>query len=226
LPRRAALFDIDGTLTSERTWKGLMDYFTHHRLQRAAHLAFLGVHYPLYLLRKARLISESAFRAPWAAHLAWYLKGYTPQSAQPVWDWAVTHFLNRYWRSDIRQMLDEHRQAGDLVMLVSAAPLPLVERIAAEVGAQHAVGTRFEVVDGRYTGRACAPVVIDEGKAAAAQAALQALALSVDLQAGSAYADSISDLLMLEMVGNPAAVYPDEALRAVAVQRGWRIIPS
>ena len=44
---RAAFFDIDGTLTSERTWKGMMDYFTAAHLRRWTHLAFFAAHYPL-----------------------------------------------------------------------------------------------------------------------------------------------------------------------------------
>jgi HAD superfamily hydrolase (TIGR01490 family) len=224
--QRLAFFDIDGTLTSERTWKGIMDYFRHNRLRRATHLAFLGAHYPLYYLRRLGLLSESAFRSPWAAHLAWYVRGYTPAQAEVVWDWTVERFLASYWRDDTRRLLDGHLQSGDLVMLVSAAPLPLVERIAREVGAQHAAGTRFALRNGRYTGRATSPVVIDEGKAQATLATLQALGLQVDLAASYSYADSISDRSFLEMVGHPVAVYPDPALRLLATQRLWRIFPA
>lgn len=223
---RFAFFDIDGTLTSDHTWKGIMEYFTHNRLRRGTHLAYLAAHYPLYFLRRLRLISESAFRAPWAAHLAWYVRGDTPEQAQPVWDWVVERFLARCWRLDVRRLLDEHLQSGDAVMLVSAAPLPLVERIARELGAQYAAGTRFALRDGRYTGRAEPPAAIDAGKAQAAQAALQAHGLSADLSDSACYADSISDRPFLEMVGRPVAVYPDDALRLLATQRGWRIFPA
>lgn len=223
--QRLAFFDIDGTLTSERTWKGIMDYYRQNHLRRATHLAFFSAHYPLYLLRRLRLLSESAFRTPWAAHLAWYVRGDTPEQAQLVWDWAVERFLSNYWRLDVRRLLDQHLQSGDQVMLVSAAPLPLVQRIARELGAQHAAGTRFALRDGRYTGRALPPVVIDEGKAQAALAALHALGLQVDLAASYSYADSISDRSFLEMVGCPVAVYPDDALRLLAAQRNWTIFP-
>lgn len=224
--QRFAFFDIDGTLTSERTWKGIMDYFRRQRLRRATHLAFLGAHYPLYYLRRLGLLSESAFRSPWAAHLAWYVRGYTPEQAQWVWDWAVERFLAQYWRLDVRRLLDEHLQSGDAVMLVSAAPQPLVARIARELGAQYAAGTRFALRGGRYTGRCEPPVVIDEGKAQAALAVLHELGLQVDLAASYSYADSISDRSFLEMVGRPVAVYPDDALRQLAAQRGWRIFPA
>jgi hypothetical protein len=123
---RAAFFDIDGTLTSERTWKGILDYYKLHRQRRATHLAFIASHYPLYFLRRLDLISETAFRAPWAAHLAWYVRGNTPEQAQLAWDWAVSQFLNRYWRVDTRAILDEHRQcpwcSASLWKLVRSIP--------------------------------------------------------------------------------------------------------
>jgi fatty acyl-CoA reductase len=45
----------------------------------------------------------------------------------------------------------------------------------------------------------------------------------VDLHRSYAYADSISDLPMLEAVGNPVAVNPDRRLAAAARSRGWQI---
>ena len=34
--------------------------------------------------------------------------------------------------------------------------------------------------------------------------------------------DALTDIDLLEMVGRPVAVYPDEGLRAVAEERGWK----
>jgi hypothetical protein len=45
----------------------------------------------------------------------------------------------------------------------------------------------------------------------------------VDLNGSFAYSDSITDLPMLEAVGNPVAVNPDRELRRMAEQREWRI---
>jgi len=48
--------------------------------------------------------------------------------------------------------------------------------------------------------------------------------LEVDLSQSFAYGDSISDVPLLELVGNPVAVYPDSQLWDHASQRGWRIL--
>ena len=38
------------------------------------------------------------------------------------------------------------------------------------------------------------------------------------------YSDSVNDLPLLEKVDVPVATNPDERLRSVAVERGWRIL--
>jgi phosphoserine phosphatase len=48
--------------------------------------------------------------------------------------------------------------------------------------------------------------------------------LEVNLSSSFAYADSISDLPLLEWVGNPVAVEPEEKLQAIAQERGWQIM--
>jgi len=224
--QRAAFFDIDGTLTRERTWKGIIGYFRERRLRRFVHLQFLAYHYPLYFLYRLGLMSNSGFRRPWAAHLAWYFRGMTLEESAPIWDWGVKSYLSQYWREDTRAILESRRQSGDLIMLVSSGPLPMVQRIAAELGADHCVGTSFKVRAGRYTGKAVEPIVIDEIKASATLAYLKSNGIEVDLPSSYAYADSTPDLSMLEMVGHPVATYPDSGLRAIAVQRGWEIFPS
>ena len=41
-----------------------------------------------------------------------------------------------------------------------------------------------------------------------------------------AYGDTIQDVPLLEHADHAVAVYPDEALKAVAIGRGWEILGS
>ncbi len=38
------------------------------------------------------------------------------------------------------------------------------------------------------------------------------------------YTDSLNDLALMEKATHPVATNPDERLRALAVERGWRIL--
>lgn len=222
---RAAFFDVDGTLTTTRVWQGIMDYFRVHRQRRLAHYAFIAYHYPIYALHALKFISQTAFRRPWAAHLGWYFRGYEVEDARAIWNWIVQEYVNLYWRDDVRLILEKHQRDGDLVVLVSGGPMPLLARIGAEIGVEHVVGTGFEVRDGRYTGRPSGPVCLNENKAELAQAYLAERHLEIDFGSSYAYADSISDRGLLQMVGRAVAVYPDAALRALALDRGWQVYP-
>jgi HAD superfamily phosphoserine phosphatase-like hydrolase len=121
-------------------------------------------------------------------------------------------------------LVKEHKARGDLVVLVSAGPTPLTARVAREVGADLAVGTKPQIRDNRYTGGVDGLVCLDDNKATLAKAALTDASIEVDLAASTVYADGGTDIGLLEMVGNPIAFYPDEHLKPIAQQRGWAII--
>jgi HAD superfamily hydrolase (TIGR01490 family) len=124
------------------------------------------------------------------------------------------------------EMLDEvhlHQDQGRATFLVSAAGNELVRTLARVLGMEDGIGTRWEVgPDGAYTGRMDGPFVYGKGKVEAMRRFAEEH--GIDLGASYAYSDSASDLPMLELVGHPVAVNPDQPLLEVARQRGWRVI--
>jgi HAD superfamily hydrolase (TIGR01490 family) len=123
------------------------------------------------------------------------------------------------------QMLEEvhaHQDAGRPVFIVSAAGHDVVETLATVLGMDGGIGTRYEVVDGRFTGRLDGPFVYGPGKVTAM--AEFARTHDIDLAASYAYSDSESDLPMLRAVGNPVAVNPDPPLAAIAKAEGWQTL--
>lgn len=123
-------------------------------------------------------------------------------------------------RPGARLLLRRHLVAGDFVVVLSASPQELVEAVAGRLGAHRAVGTRAGVVDGRYTGDLDGPFCYGEGK-------LVRLVQDVGpgaLDDAAGYADSASDLPVLEACREPVAVNPDRRLREVAAARGWPIV--
>jgi phosphoserine phosphatase len=71
--------------------------------------------------------------------------------------------------------------------------------VASALGAHRAVGTRLEVRDGMLTGR-------------------------LDLSGATGYADSGSDLPLLEQCGTAVAVNPDAELRRWASDHQWPVV--
>jgi phosphoserine phosphatase len=94
--------------------------------------------------------------------------------------------------------------------------------LAHVLGFDGGIGSRSEVVDGVYTGRAGGPFTYREGKASAIRQL--AAAEGIELAASWAYSDSESDLPMLRAVGHPVAVNPDSVLARVAREEGWTVM--
>jgi HAD superfamily hydrolase (TIGR01490 family) len=156
--------------------------------------------------------------------MAWFVRGYSLEAADQVWDFSV-NYLDRFWRTDTIGILNEHKENGDLVMLVSSGPEPLLQKTAQKLGVDHFVGTKFEIKDGHFTGRSLKPTCIEEFKASMARDYLARNGFQVDYGGSYSYADSIADLQMLKMAGNPTVVYADEPLVEIANQNGWKIYP-
>jgi HAD superfamily hydrolase (TIGR01490 family) len=218
----AALFDVDGTLFTGHVWRGMLDYFQAHTGQWAVR-RFWYAHMPAYFLRKLKLISEEQFRGPWGAHLAWLVKGWDQAQLQGLYEFIAREYVVPHRREDTIGMLADHRAQGHVTMLVSTGFTDMVAAIGQTIGAEHAVGCDLEMKDGRATGRIIPPVVIGKQKGIAARAKLAQLGYDVDYTRSFAYADSLTDLGLFEIGGNPRPVYPAADLAEYARRQGWPV---
>src|SRR5262245_34242299 len=125
-----------------------------------------------------------------------------------------------------RQMLDEvhrHQDEGRATFIVSAAGNDMVKTLAAVLGMEGGIGTRWGVgPDGKYTGEMEGPFVYGNGKVEAMKRF--AAEHDIDLAESWAYSDSVSDLPMLRAVGHAVVVNPDGPLLEIARQEGWRVM--
>ncbi len=114
----------------------------------------------------------------------------------------------------------EHRALGHRTVLITGA----LDFVVAPLGPlfDDIVCARMSVdADGRYTGQMVDVPPTGESRASALFD--YAAAEGLDLAESVAYADSTSDLPMLEVVGFPVAVNPETRLSALARKRGWLV---
>lgn len=126
------------------------------------------------------------------------------------------------WLPRATALLQEHRAAGDYLLVVTATNRFIVEPICERLNIDDLIATEPERVDGRYTGAVSGVPSYREGKVIRIREWLDGR--DWRLEDACFYSDSINDLPLLEEVGRPVAVDPDAALRAVAAERGWEII--
>jgi HAD superfamily hydrolase (TIGR01490 family) len=128
--------------------------------------------------------------------------------------------LSRGVRPAARFLLQRHLDAGDFCIVLSASPVELVDAVTAELGAHRGVGTRIDVVDGVLTGRLDGPFCYGTGKLEA----LEREVGRIDLTTAVAYADSASDVPLLDRCGQAVAINPDAELRRWARRHGWAVL--
>jgi len=120
-----------------------------------------------------------------------------------------------------RALVEAHLAKGHTVAIVSAATPYQVEPVARDLGIKHVMCTRMEVKDGVFTGKIEEPACWGEGKAIQGKAFAEKH--GIDLNKSYFYTDSAEDFPLLDIVGHPRPVNPDNTLAALAVENDWSI---
>ena len=126
-------------------------------------------------------------------------------------------------------LVAQHSEAGDTVMIVTATNEFVAGPIAQAFGVSELLAVQLErdrAVGGAgwITGEIAGIPSFREGKVERMEQWLRQGGLTWDSLESTFYSDSINDLPLLEKVDHPVATNPDAKLRALALQRGWRIL--
>ena len=128
-----------------------------------------------------------------------------------------------------RALVEQHRRAGDALVIVTATNEFVTAPIAKAFGVDDLLAVQLErnpSADGLgwFTGRIKGVPSEREGKVTRVAEWLAKRGLAwTDVQT-TFYTDSTNDLSLMELVTHPVATNPDDRLRAVAMERGWRIL--
>lgn len=212
---RLAVIDLDGTLlkgmTAERVF--FLHLVTHGRIGFGRAVSFL-LSFAGDLLRGGlqRAIGTNAR----------FLRGETPESVQ-LWAREFGRvFLRKAVPDGLREKILGLKQGGCRVILLSGSLQVLVNELKDRLGAEILIGGELEAADGKLTGRKTGIHPYGREKVTALYSRIDPQ--TVDWERSWALADRISDLPVLELVGNPVAVHPDRRLRRLARKHGWETI--
>jgi HAD superfamily hydrolase (TIGR01490 family) len=212
-----AFFDLDRTLIKRSSVLALAGSFRERGLISRLDLVKSAFWQVLFVLRGA-----SAERVRSAAEDGMkILNGFSVADMQHLVGDAMEPVLRPLVYEEPLRLVQQHRERGERVYIVSATLQEIVQHIADDLGFDGAVGSTCEIVDGVYTGRTLR-AAHGAGKAEAVRALADAEGL--DLRASTAYSDSYSDVPFLEAVGHPVAANPDRKLRKIAAERGWPVV--
>ncbi len=218
---RAALFDIDGTLTTGGdVWGVLLKQISRSR-KRQLYATVL----PRYTLSRIGIISEADFRDRWVRLMAGLMKGWPEKRVLSIYEQITDRVLLPALRKDVINILKQHQNQGHPVILASNMFEGIVQRFAAAIGADAGLGSRVAMRNGYCAGRIEGLTCSGERKVIAAREYLSREHPHIQVEQCAGYGDSRSDIGFLSHVGYPVAVYPDSALRATAREHAWQIFP-
>lgn len=211
---RACLFDLDRTLVRVNTASLYARWQVREgeaRRRDAVRVAWWIARYTLGLI-DAESIARSLARPMVGRDEARF--------AERVERWVRDEVLPHVAPAAIEEIA-RRKADGYLCAIVTASTSYSADPVGRAVDIEHVLASRLAVSDGVFTGEVVPPFCYGEGKVVAVEA--WARAHDVDLAASAFFTDSISDLPLLERVGEPVVVNPDPRLRWVARRRRWPV---
>lgn len=217
--QRLAIFDLDNTLLtgdSEVLW---VDFL----LARGE----LGETFAAGNADMDRRYHEgSATPAEFCAFYASTFAGRTPAAWAPIRAVFFEQVIRPRLPAAAFELVQQHRDSGDLLVLSTAASRFLSEPSAEALGFSHVIATEMRLRDdGCFAGETEGTLNMRDGKVTRLLAWLSANRLGPKAFSDAVfYSDSINDLPLLRSVGRPVAVDPDARLRAHAQAAHWPIL--
>jgi HAD superfamily hydrolase (TIGR01490 family) len=156
--------------------------------------------------------------------LSWLVKDVSVDRADSIWDWVLENGIIPYLRPEIVSAIDDHKRQGQRIILSSGSFTPILDKVVAYLGIEGAIATPLAVENGQYTGKIVPPLNIGQGKLERLNQFLEGSGIGIDLAKSYFYTDSFVDAPVMELFGNPVAVYPDEFLAEKAKSLDWQII--
>ncbi len=137
----------------------------------------------------------------------------------------MSEIVQKTIKSQALELVDRHRAAGDELVIVTATNDFVTRPIAEAFGVRELIAVELERdQEGRLTGEIRGTPSAREGKVERVAQWLATRKLGWDDVETTFYTDSLNDLALLEKATYPVATNPDPRLRALAKERGWRIL--
>ena len=214
-PSSIAFFDFDKTILTVDSGPiyGVNIYREGvARLMPSLKAAFAGVGYTLGLVKRRSLarLGVGEYEGLTAEQLATWMKNAYPRLIQPHLSKVIVDRINF------------HKSQNHLTAIVSASPPFFAVEAARDLGIDFVFGSEMLFVDGVCTGTYAKVYLGGDDKRNVAEAKAKEYGLTLD-QCWF-YTDHVADLALMEAVGNPIAVGPEDKLREIATTKKWTII--
>ncbi|HEY5860761.1 MAG TPA: HAD-IB family hydrolase [Actinomycetota bacterium] len=214
--RSAAIFDLDRTLLTGASGPVIGEHLRAGGLLAGRSIPGEGALYRIFdLVGENRPTMELTRRAARAT------AGWSREAVRSAGEAAAGVLFDRVPPFALAE-IERHRGEGRLLVMATTTPHDLIEPLAALLGFDAVIATRYQAVDDVYTGGIDGEFVWGRGKNRAVAA--WAVESDVDLSESHAYSDSYYDVPLLSAVGHPHVVNPDPRMLAYGLVKRWPIV--
>lgn len=218
---RVAIFDFDGTLYSKETFQLMMNHLKNHPVHNRRYRKFYRAIMPPYIGHKLKIYPEAKMRERSVQAYLAALETFSKQELEEYFG-EIASLMHDDFNQEVIERLKQHVLNEDYCMLVSGAFTPLLHAVTKELPIEKIIGTEVPYEANILAHKT--PVIHIQGSLKT-EKILEALGdQAIDWKNSYAYGDSLSDVPVLELVGNPVAVRPEARLHTLATERNWEII--
>lgn len=216
-----AIFDFDGTLYEEETFRLLMDHLKTHPVHHTKYKKFIRASMPLYIANKLKIYSTRRMKERLMQIYANCLLDISEKDIHTFFEELAVK-MKPDFNEEVVARLKQHHEDGVYVMVLSGAYDLLLEKSLKNLPVDTFIGTTIPFKNGEIDGDTPLYPIQAERKNEMIEKFI--VGKEIDWKNSYAYGDSLSDASVLELVGHPVVVQPEQSLENVALKRKWEVI--
>lgn len=218
LPVKVVAFDLDGTLISNDSAQDWLDFLKDHNVVGAAQaIELCKRHIEAYY--RAELDMES-YMKDWSLPIV----GKSYQMVDRLLEQYVQEVVMPNVFKAGRDLILDLRNKGATVVLISATPKFIVNKVAQLFGVEHSIGVEISMsTNDEFQNNVIPPYSYQSGKTVCLHNwMIKEFGKIVPLYA--AYSDSVNDVSLLSLAQHAYCVNPDNALKTIMNVAKWQHI--
>lgn len=221
---KLAVFDFNGTIFPKETIPFLLDCWKKYRYPKYNLYKLYLLLIPLILKYKYPFLSRKSKEEIKVEFMHKFVNIFHGMNKKEIDDYflKVEKDAKQYYNKEIIEKIPDFKEENYELVLLSGAFYELLKIVGNSLQFDEVIGS--SILKDRFN-------EIDKFSVLSGSLKLEVLKIKyasedVNWDSSYAFADSIDDLSLLESIGNPVVVDPDQKLLNIAKKRNWEIIKT
>ncbi|MEA1961982.1 MAG: HAD family hydrolase [Bacillota bacterium] len=218
---KLAIFDFDGTLLTKDTLPSLgKEWLRQQRSQTRYFSVFLSI-IPAVIRYKLGFINREKFKNIAFNKFNRIYQGMSKAEINEFFQKAYP-YLKETFNTTVLKEIKTARQQGFRCVLLSGSYADLLRIVARDLGIDTVIGAELAFQDDIFDYKGDIPFI--NGKTKVALLKKKFAGKIVNWNGSKCFADSVADIELMQLVGEPVGINPDPGLRSYALDNQWKII--